>query len=54
MTIISLKLLLSILPNEYETLIIKGLARSGKEDVDDYRQTDRITLKGALSEAIIY
>jgi hypothetical protein len=54
MTIILLKLLLSILLNEYETLIVGGLVRSGEGDVDDYRQADRITLGGALSKAVVY
>jgi len=52
--ITSSKLLLSILPNEYETLIVGGLVRSGEGDVDDHRQADRITSGGALSEAVVY
>jgi hypothetical protein len=35
--IILLKLLLSILPNEYETSIVGGLVRSREGDVDNYR-----------------
>jgi hypothetical protein len=54
MTIILLKLLLSILLNEYKTPIVGGLARSGEGDVDDYRQTDYMTLGGALFKAVIY
>jgi hypothetical protein len=54
MTIASLKLLLSILPNKYETPPVRGLVRSGEGDVDDHRQAGRITSKGALSEAIAF
>ena len=54
MTIALLKLLLSIPLNEHETPTVGELARSGEGDVDDYRQADRITLEGALSEAIAY
>jgi hypothetical protein len=54
MTITLLKLLLSILPNKYETLIVGGLVRSGEGDVDNHRQTDCITSGGALSEAVAY
>jgi hypothetical protein len=54
MTIASLKLLLSILPNEYETPPVRGLVRSGGGDVDDHRQAGRMTSGGALSEAIAY
>jgi hypothetical protein len=53
-TIILLKLLLSILPNEYETPIVGGFVRSREGDVDNYRQADRITSRGALSEAVVY
>jgi hypothetical protein len=45
---------LSILPNEYKTLIVGGLVRSGEGDVDNYRQADYITLGGALSKAVAY
>jgi hypothetical protein len=48
------KLLLSILPNEYETPTVGGLVRSGEGDVDNHRQADHITLGGALSKAIAY
>jgi hypothetical protein len=54
MTITLSKLLLSILPNKYETLIVGGLVRSKEGDVDDYRQADHMTLGGALSKAVIY
>jgi hypothetical protein len=53
-TITSSKLLLSILPNEYETPTVGGLVRSREGDVDDHRQADRMTSGGALSEAVIY
>jgi hypothetical protein len=53
-TIILSKLLLSILPNEYETPTVGGLVRSGEEDVNNHRQADRITSGGALSEAVAY
>jgi hypothetical protein len=53
-TIVSSKLLLSILPDEYETLIVGGLVRSGEGDVDDHRQVHRITSGGALSKAVVY
>jgi hypothetical protein len=53
-TIASSKLLLSILPNEYETPTVRGLVRSGEGDVDDHRQADRMTSGGALSEAVAY
>jgi hypothetical protein len=49
-----LKLLLSILPNKYKTLIVGELVRSREGDVDNYRQADYITSGGALSKAIIY
>ena len=49
-----LKLLLSILLNKYKILIVGGLVRSREEDIDNYRQADYITLKGALSKAIAY
>jgi hypothetical protein len=49
-----LKLLLSILPNEYKTLIVEGLVRSRKGDVDNYKQADHMTLGGALSKAMVY
>jgi hypothetical protein len=48
------KLLLSILLNEYKTLIVGGLVRSGEGDVDNHRQADYMTLGGALSEAVVY
>jgi hypothetical protein len=54
MTIVLLKLLLSILPNEYETPIVGGLVRSGEGDVDNHRQADYMTLGEALSKAVIY
>jgi hypothetical protein len=54
MTITLSKLLLSILPKEYEILIVGGLVRSGEGDIDNYRQADYITSGGALSKAIIY
>jgi hypothetical protein len=54
MTIASSKLLLSILPNEYETLSVRGLVRSGEGDVDDHRQAGRMTSGGALSKANAY
>jgi hypothetical protein len=54
MTIVLLKLLLSILPNKYETPLVRGLVRSGGGDVDDYRQAGYMTSGGALSKAIIY
>jgi hypothetical protein len=54
MTIISSKLLLSILPNEYETPTVRRLIKSKKGDVDDHRQTNHMTSGGALSEAVIY
>jgi hypothetical protein len=52
--IILLKLLLNILPNKYEVLIIKRLIRSGKGDINNYKQINYITLKRALFKAIIY
>jgi hypothetical protein len=52
--IILLKLLLSILLNKYKILIVGGLVRSREGDVDNYRQIDYITLRGALFKAIIY
>jgi hypothetical protein len=54
MTIALLKLLLSILPNEYKTPTVGGLVRSGEGDVDNHTQADCMTLGGALSEAIAY
>jgi hypothetical protein len=53
-TITLLKLLLSILPNKYETPPVRGLVRSGEEDVDNHRQAGRMTSEGALSKAITY
>jgi hypothetical protein len=52
--IILLKLLLSILPNEYKTPIVGGLVRSREGDVNNHRQADYITSGGALSKAVIY
>jgi hypothetical protein len=54
MTIASSKLLLSILLDEYETPTIRGLMRSRERDVDDYKQADHMTSRGALSKAVIY
>jgi hypothetical protein len=54
MIIVSSKLLLSILPNEYETPTVGGLVRNEEGDVDDHRQADRMTSGGALSEAVVY
>jgi hypothetical protein len=54
MTITLLKLLLSILPNEYKTPIVGKLVRSGEGDVDDYRKADRMTLEGSLSKVVVY
>jgi hypothetical protein len=54
MTIALSKLLLSILLNEYKTLIIRGLVRSGEGYVDNYKQANCITSGGALFKAIVY
>jgi hypothetical protein len=53
-TIVLLKLLLSILLNKYKTLTVGGLVRSREGDVDNYRQADCMALGGALSKAVAY